>query len=79
MRRLVGRPGAFLTSAEAIGYGIACAGFLVLRNLPGMWEQLSPLLGPLAENDESSSSIRLVRDRSAVNDDRHMEGMVHGN
>ncbi|GAV95751.1 hypothetical protein ADENT20671_2556 [Actinomyces denticolens] len=46
VRRLVGRPGAFLTSAEAIGYGIACAGFLVLRNLPGMWEQLSPLLGP---------------------------------
>ncbi|WP_236263217.1 DUF2752 domain-containing protein [Actinomyces sp. zg296] len=45
-RRLAGRPGPLVTSAEAIGYGVACVGFLILRNLPGMWARVSPLLGP---------------------------------
>ncbi|WP_366179821.1 DUF2752 domain-containing protein [Actinomyces timonensis] len=45
-RRLAGRPGPLLAPAEAVGYGAACVGFLILRNLPGMWAQVSPLLGP---------------------------------
>jgi hypothetical protein avisC_09271 len=41
-----GRRRQFITGREAILLGVACAAFAVVRNLPGMWIYLGPLLGP---------------------------------
>ena len=41
-----GRRQQFVTGREAIFLGAACAAFAVVRNLPGMWVYLGPLLGP---------------------------------
>ena len=38
--------GALGTGREGIILGVACAAFAVVRNLPGMWIYLGPLLGP---------------------------------
>ena len=36
----------FITGRESILLGAGCAAFAVVRNLPGMWVYLGPLLGP---------------------------------
>jgi len=36
----------FITGREGILLGAVCAAFAVVRNLPGMWVYLGPLLGP---------------------------------
>ena len=41
-----GRRQQFVTGREAIFLGAAWAVFAVVRNLPGMWVYLGPLLGP---------------------------------
>lgn len=41
-----GRRRQFITGREGILLGAGCAAFAVVRNLPGMWVYLGPLLGP---------------------------------
>ena len=41
-----GRRRQLVTGREAILLGAMCAAFAVVRNLPGMWVYLGPLLGP---------------------------------
>ena len=41
-----GRRRQFISGREAMLLGSACAVFAVVRNLPGMWVYLGPLLGP---------------------------------
>lgn len=41
-----GRRRQLITGREGIILGVACAAFAVVRNLPGMWIYLGPLLGP---------------------------------
>jgi len=41
-----GRRQQLITGREGIILGVACAAFAVVRNLPGMWIYLGPLLGP---------------------------------
>ncbi|CAM2769701.1 DUF2752 domain-containing protein [Actinomyces slackii] len=46
VRRRAGRDGALMSGAEMTGYALAAVLFLIVRNLPGMWIHLGPLLGP---------------------------------
>ena len=41
-----GRPRQLITGREGVLLGVALAVFAVVRNLPGMWVYLGPLLGP---------------------------------
>jgi len=41
-----GRRQPLVTGGEGILLGVALAVFAVVRNLPGMWVYLGPLLGP---------------------------------
>ena len=41
-----GRRRPLITGGEGILLGVALAVFAVVRNLPGMWVYLGPLLGP---------------------------------
>ena len=41
-----GRRQQLVKGREAIFLGASCAAFAVVRNLPGMWVYLGPLLGP---------------------------------
>lgn len=46
LRRLQGRQHHFLTGWEAGGLVVALGVFFIVRNLPGMWVHMGPLLGP---------------------------------
>lgn len=46
LRRTRGAQGAFLTGWEATGLLVSMGAFFVVRNLPGMWVHMGPLLGP---------------------------------
>ncbi|CAM2769669.1 DUF2752 domain-containing protein [Actinomyces slackii] len=46
LRRLRHRSAAFLSTSEITGYLVAAGLFFVIRNLPGMWLHMGPLLGP---------------------------------
>lgn len=46
VRRARGAQGAFLTGWEATGLLVSTGIFFVVRNLPGMWVHMGPLLGP---------------------------------
>ncbi len=41
-----GRRRQFITGREGVLLGVALVVFAVVRNLPGMWVYLGPLLGP---------------------------------
>lgn len=46
VRRVRRRQGPFFTGWEACGLVVALGVFFLVRNLPGMWVYMGPLLGP---------------------------------
>ena len=46
LRRHRGGQGPFFTGWEALGLVVALGIFFLVRNLPGMWVYMGPLLGP---------------------------------